>query len=464
MKAWVERELQACEFPDKRLKVRLGKLLGELGDRVGGAIPFACQDWAAVKAAYRFFSNPRVNESLILKGHFSATAQRVAATKGLILLLHDTTEFSLKRENNDTFGKTHRLPGGLGHGHKPYTACGVLMHSSLAITPVGEPLGLLAIKFWTRKTFKGTNALRGVVNLTRIPIEQKESVRWLENMRQANTRIDPTQCVHVGDRECDIFEFFCAAKEEKTHFLVRTCNDRLACSGKTTVARRMKREPIGGERIIEILGPERKLIQIHVAVRYCRLMIHPPIGKERHYSPQALTVIHVNEQGKPSGREPLQWKLLTDLPVKNLSQAMEKVEWYTQRWKIETFHKILKSGCKAEESKLRTAPRLANFFAVLCILGWRVFWLTMVNRTNPNAAAASVFTTTEISILEHLNGTPTPKGMPKVGGCLNAIAQLGGYLNRTSDPPPGNNVLWRGISRLTDIHLGWEIHQRLVGN
>ena len=93
MEVWVERELDGGAFPDQRLKARLGKLLGDLGQRIGDTVPTACQDWAATKAAYRFFDNPRVDESVILAGHFAATAARAAATEGPVLVLHDTTEF-----------------------------------------------------------------------------------------------------------------------------------------------------------------------------------------------------------------------------------------------------------------------------------------------------------------------------------------------------------------------------------
>ena len=105
---------------------------------------------------------------------------------------------------------------------------------------------------------------------------------------------------------------------------------------------------------------------------------------------------------------PIHWKLLTDLPVADLPAAIEKLQWYAQRWKIETFHKVLKSGCRVEEAKLRTAERLTNLIAVFCIVAWRVFWLTMVNRTNPNSMAETAFTTTEIEILDHLAGAQQP--------------------------------------------------------
>jgi hypothetical protein len=135
------------------------------------------------------------------------------------------------------------------------------MHSSLAVTTAGKPLGLTAVKFWTRKKFKGTNALKGrgkesgkhSVNTTRIPIEQKESIRWLENLDQSTQLVNPDRCIHIGDRESDIYELFCLAEEKNTHFLVRTCVDRLAGTGKTAIARKMKRDPIQGMHHVETL-------------------------------------------------------------------------------------------------------------------------------------------------------------------------------------------------------------------
>jgi len=471
MEVWVEREIEGCEFPDERLKTRLAKLLSQFSQKIGEALPTACQDWAATKAAYRFFDNPRVDESTILAGHFAATKSRIATAKGPILVLHDTTEFSFQRDRPETIGKTCRLPS-CRLGKQPITKCGLLMHSSLAITPQGKPLGLTAIKFWTRKKFKGTNALKGrgidggkhSVNATRIPIEQKESIRWLENLEQSTQLVNADRCIHIGDRESDIYELFCLADKENTHFLVRTCVDRLAGTGRTTIAKKMKREPIQGTHQIEVLDAKRRPIQVELQLRYSQMIVRPPIGKHKKYPTLSLTVIHAWERGKPKGRKPICWKLLTNLPVENLDAAIEKVDWYAQRWKVETFHKVLKSGCKAEDAKLRTAQRLTNLIAVYCIIAWRVFWLTMVNRTNPKTSATAVFTEIEIAILNRLGGDPEQPPPQNVAHYLLAVAKLGGYLNRKNDGPPGNTVLWRGLSRLTDIHLGVEISTELVGN
>jgi hypothetical protein len=461
MDAWVGRELDEGQFPDRRLRARLGKILGDLGRRVGATVPMACQDWAATKAAYRFFSNPRVDEGIILAGHFAATKARFAATPGPILVLHDTSEFSFRRERPDAIGRLSLLKT----RHATVTLCGVLMHSSLVLTPGGVPLGLAAGKFWTRKKFKGTNALRGKVNRTRIPIEQKESVRWLENLRHSAELLgDPARCVHVGDREADIFELFCAAREAGADFLVRTCVDRLAGDGGTTISKEMGREPVRGTHEVEVHDDRGRVSTIEMDLRFRRLTVRPPIGKHRQYPTLSLTVLHADERGTREGREPIRWRLLTNRPVDDLAGAVEKLDWYAQRWKIETFHKVLKSGCRAEASRLRTAERLTNLLAVLCIVGWRVFWLTMANRATPEAPAGVALTEAEVAILDRLAGDAGVPAGPVVSHYLVAVAKLGGYLARAKDPPPGNMVIWRGLTRLMDIQIGFELSDGIVGN
>ena len=128
------------------------------------------------------------------------------------------------------------------------------------------------------------------------------------------------------------------------------------------------------------------------------------------------------------------------------------------------FHKILKSGCRAEDAKLRTADRLVNLIAVFCILSWRVFWMTMIYRSAPDADPSLALTPTETEILDRL--VPEKNRPPKrtMSRYLIKIARLGGYLARASDPPPGNIVMWQGVSRLTDIRLGAGIAASFVGN
>ena len=460
--SWVAGEVAGCEFSDARLGKRLSSLLHQLGGNIGVTIPFACQDWANTKAAYRFLSNDDVDEQTILAGHFQATRDRAQASRGPLLVLQDTTEFSYKREQPELIGFkgiTHSRRDEAGR-LRAHTTCGILMHSSLVVTAQGLPLGLCAIKFWSRQKFKGTNALKSKINPTRVPIEEKESVKWLLNLRQSTTLIDdPRRCVHIGDRESDIYELFCLAHELGTRFLVRTCVDRLAGDGDHTIADEMADVRVQGLHRVEFRDERGQPCEATLEIRYRQICVLPPIGKQQQYPALNLTVLHAQEHDAPAGRAPLQWKLITNLPVLSKADAVEKIDWYAMRWKIETFHKILKSGCRAEDSRLRTADRLTNLIAIYCILSGRIFWWTMLNRADPRTSPGEVFTDVEIEALDRLSPkTSTPEFVPRMlSYYITQLAKLGGYLARKNDPPPGNTVMWRGLTRLTDIVLGMQL-------
>jgi hypothetical protein len=467
--SWIESELGSCDFGDARLSQRLCGLTHSLIKSVGSPIPLACQDWANTKAAYRFLSNGRVNEQAILQGHFDSTRKRVHASQGPVLVLQDTTEFSYQRDKPEMIGFTIVGNGGKDRAGQfiARTVCGILMHSSLAVTCDGLPLGLCAIKFWNRKKFKGTNALKKKINPTRIPIQEKESYRWLQNLRQSTALLEqPERCVHIGDRESDIYELFCSAQELGTHFLVRTCVDRLAGDGNVTLASEMALAPVQGQHRIKFKDPHNaKSYEALLEIKYRCIQVLPPIGKQKSYPPLELTVLHAQERRAPKNRPALQWKLLTNLPVHTLTDAIEKLDWYAMRWKIETFHKILKSGCKAEDTRLRTAERLVNLISIYCIVSWRIFWLTMINRICPQGASTLALTQEEIAVLQRLGKHKSTKDVAfkTMSQALIQIAKLGGYLARNSDPPPGNLVMWRGFMRLTDIMLGFEMANLTCG-
>lgn len=463
-KTWFDTELSTCKFKDERIKKRLRLLIANLWYGVGKPIPLACQDWANTKAAYRFLSNSRVAEDEIMQGHFSSTQQRVKNTKGPILVLQDTTEFSYKRDNVAAIGITNIVNSGkdsLGR-NRLHTVCGILMHTSLAITTDGLPLGIPAIKFWTRDKFKGTRALSRKINPTRVRIDKKESVKWLENLRHSSALLaEPKRCVHIGDRESDIYDLYCTAKELNTHFLVRTCVDRLAGDGGHTLEDEMDYVQVKGVHKFDVATRSGKLEKISLDIKYKRIKVLPPIGKQKKYPAITLTVIHAEESKIPKNRCKISWKLITDLSVTTKAQAIEKLQWYALRWKIETFHKILKSGCKVEESKLKTAQRLTDLIAIFCIISWRILWMTMLNRAHPKARSNLVFTEGEIQILG--NFSKNKFNYKKLPDCILQLAKLGGYLARKSDPPPGNMILWRGLTRLIDIQIGYDMAKENCG-
>ena len=289
MGSWIDQELAGCTFADARLGKRFSMLMEQFSEGIGRTIPLACGDWAATKAAYRFLDNDRVSEAEILAGHFQATRLRFDAVKGPVLVLHDTTEFSYTRENAEAIGLTHKV----AKGHKDengrqrmHTVCGILMHSSLAVTTEGLPLGLAAIKLWTRKKFKGVNALKGKtldsngkhsINTTRIPIEEKESIRWLENARTATEVLgDPSRIVHIGDRESDIYELFSECESLNTKFVFRTCVDRCTEVDEQTINEVMDDQRVKAVHRIEVMDGKGNMSTAELEIKYQKMEVCPP--------------------------------------------------------------------------------------------------------------------------------------------------------------------------------------------
>ena len=209
--------------------------------------------------------------------------------------------------------------------------------------------------------------------------------RSLDRLRQSTQLLgEPERCVHIGDRESDIYELFCTAQELGTHFPVRACVDRLAGDGQHTIADELKEVKVKGRHQVEVRSRNGEVSHAVVELRYRRIQVLPPIGKQKRYPALSLTVIHARERRKPRNRASIDWKLITDLPVRSRAEAVEKLRWYAMRWKVELFHKILKSGRRAEDARLRTAERLVNLLSLFCILSWRIFWMTMLNRVVPD--------------------------------------------------------------------------------
>jgi hypothetical protein len=343
----------------------------------------------------------------------------------------------------------------------------VLMHSSLAVTLAGTPLGLAAVKFWTRTKFKGTWTLKRHVNPTRVPIETKESYRWLENLRQSMALLAaPERCVHVADRESDIYELFCLAQDLGTSFLVRVQTNRLAeppqdapsQNGAHRVFAQLDAAPWLGRHRVIVGGDADETACLQV--KFAALKTLPPVGKQKRYSPQVLVYIHALELDPPPDRPPIDWKLVTNLPVADLVGAVEKLDWYALRWKAEVFHKVMKSGCRAEEA--RSAERLVKFLALVAVVSWRIFFIAMSARAKPDAPPATVLTAAEIKALDHIDAVRSRPRLQQrtLAAYLLQIAMLGGYLARNHDPPPGNMVVWRGLTRLHDIAVGISIGAR----
>jgi hypothetical protein len=424
-RSWWERELAGCAFADARLGQRLRKLIEKMDGAIGASLPLVCQDWANTKAAYRFFSNDRVSEAQILAGHFQATRDRFAATDGFILVVQDTTEFTFQREHAEAIGITYRVNSGRDRAgrFRMHTVCGLLMHASLAVTIEGLPLGLSAVKFWSRQQFKGTSALKRKIHPTRVPIERKESIRWLENMRQSTELLGaPARCVHVGDRESDIYELFCTARELGTHFIVRSCVDRLAGNGSHTIANEMDEVPVQGMHSVEVRDGKGRVGSASVELRYRRVLeadhrlARPrPRGSDRK---AALVRTPLEDRGLPQGPE-------VRLSGRGGTAADSRAPGEADRGVL---HSKLAGVLDDDDQPSRAACR-----------PWPCPHQGRDRAPGPPVVPDNAQARTSAQTLSSY---------------LIKVARLGGYLARSRDPPPGNVVMWRGLSRLTDIVLG----------
>ena len=189
--------------------------------------------------------------------------------------------------------------------YRLHTVCGLLMHSSMAVTTDGLPLGIAAVKFWNRKKFKGAASLKRKVNPTRVPIEGKESMRWLDNLRRSTELLgEAARCVHIADREGDIRELFCLARELDTHFLIRRCVDRLAGDGSHKVSDAMAEVKVRGLHRVVVRDDKGRPGIAQVEVTYRRMTVRPPIGKQKRYPTLVLTLLHAREPQEPAGRPP----------------------------------------------------------------------------------------------------------------------------------------------------------------
>jgi hypothetical protein len=345
------------------------------------------------------------------------------------------------------------------------------MHSTLAVTPKGMPLGLLTQAFFTRDMDEPSHQPNDLRNL---PIEEKESYRWIQAFEQTiELTPDGVDVVTVCDREADIYEMFALAQEKKAHLLVRAAANRSLIDNEArSLWSKLERQAIAGYLTVHIpSNQKRSARKATVSLRFTQIQLRPPWRPKRKKLPiVTLNAIWVREDNPFADvDEPIEWLLLTNTPVATFEDAVQVVQWYCTRWQIEVYHKVIKSGCKVEDCRLKTANRLQNYIALMNVVAWRLMWLTYINRTEPNLPCTAILTTVEWESLYMRihKTTQLPESVPTVRQAVRWIAQLGGFLGRKRDGEPGVVVVWRGWQRLQDIAATWYLVKKqtqLVGN
>lgn len=446
---WTEQECGRARLP-KRLQKRLGLLVGDFFARPTANIPQACGSWAKAKAAYRFFKNPKVRKEFILESHFEETAARVAE-EPVVLAVQDTTFLDYS---------SHPQTQGLGPtGTKSHDkALGLLVHGTMAFTPSGLPLGLIELQSWARDPKEMGKSERR----KELSIEDKESFKWISSFRKAQAlqeRCPRSRIISVGDRESDIYELFLEAQRPGAPALViRAERDRALSQEEGLLWEKMEKEPVQACYALEVpAGKNRKARTAHMEVRFAPVSFKPPQRLRGRPAVKLWAVYAVETPGACDPKDRLEWMLLTSLEVKSVEDALKVIGYYKQRWGIERFHKVLKSGCRIEDRQLGQAQSLEACLAIDAMVAWRIYFACHLAREVPDAPCTIFFEEEEWKALTafHKRQRSPAAQAPSLKEMIGLIGRLGGWLARKSDGPPGTEVLWKGFQRLDDITDAW---------
>ncbi|MDA1196197.1 MAG: IS4 family transposase [Planctomycetota bacterium] len=448
---WAEEEFGGASLGDARRTARLLTLARSFYARPQASIPQACGDLPSTKAAYRWMASEHVEIDSILQPHYEATTRRIAQHP-VVLAVQDTTSFTYT---------SHRALDGVGPiGSRADGPQGLLMHDTMAYTPQGVPLGLVNVQVWARDPeLFGKKHVRAA-----LPIELKESHKWLASFRAAaavQAQCPNTRVVSVGDREADLYELFVEAQRDDAapQLLVRAEQDRLVDDGPGHLWATLEQQGPCATQLVEVhRTPTATDRTARLEVRFAAVELQPPRRKKR-LPPVPLWAVLAREVDAPAeGVTPLEWMLLTTVPVTTADEALERLAWYTRRWGIEVYHKAIKSGCRIEARQLATVPRLENCLAIDLVVAWRIVHLMMLGRDTPELPCTIFFDDHEWKALYAFiarDPHAVPDAPPSLREVTRTVARLGGFLGRTQDGDPGIKTLWLGLQQLDTIAVAW---------
>jgi len=439
-----------ADFGDVRLGKRLARALGQLASNPAASILAACNDPYQAKAMYRFVGNDGVTVDALTKTTRDVTIKNILESQpSVVLIPQDTTSL-----NYSGLMATE----GLGSMANCKDALGIQVHTAMAVGENGEIFGLMAQKLWARPP----EAYGKSVDRDAKPIEEKESYKWPETMVNAGVlRQTGIQAVHIFDREGDIYELFCLAETEDHSYLCRRCYNRKIEEelGLGKVDELLNALPAAGRvniRVPRDSHTNRKERNAEVEIKHGKCKISRPVqlvsSKELPKTVEVYVVSAV-EVDPPAGQEKILWQLITNVPTESFEDAVTRIAWYTQRWKIELFHRTLKDGCKVEELQSDTAEKLKKLVAVYSIIALQIMHLGYAARTRPDETCEEYLSKDEWEILYHVaNKTrKLPERAPTIYEAVVMIAKLGGFPARKSDGFPGVTVIWRGLTSFYTI-------------
>jgi hypothetical protein len=485
MQDWILEELAGAEFGDERLKKRMQLLLDRCACAPDASIKSACKGAAEVVGAYRFLNNKQVDVPSILKPHRDATLERVKACSR-VLLVQDTTELDYSTKTK-LQGK-----GPLSYENRT----GFFAHNQLVITPERLTLGVWNTDIYARDVAEQGKSKKRKQRA----FEDKESYRWLEGYRsgcELAQKAPGVQVIVCGDRESDVYEVFedwhrrreakepaiadwlirCKenrrlqptgqGQEDDDGTLIRTIRDKLEASptmGTITihVKKKIQCKNKRKNRKKTLRSARNAVLDIH----YAPIAPRPPYRRERKLAEVSFYAVMAREVDPPEGEDPIEWILLTSMPVKDYQSAVDIVALYSDRWEIEVFHRTLKTGCRVEELQLKNDEPTKNAVALFMIVAWRVLYVMKLGRECPELPCDAVFEADEWQafwVIVHDGRQDALVNKPSLGEFVRKVAEYGGFLGRKHDGHPGPQAIWQGMEKVRHYTIAWQVYVKQQG-
>ena len=452
VRALAERWFSAAELGDVRRTLRLVESAERVMKQPGGTLPAKFSDPGALEGFYRLMSDEQVTHASVLGPAVAATWRAMAEHAGVVLILHDTTvlDYSGLSSVADL--------GQIGDGH----GRGLYAHNSLAVTCQGRVLGLAGQLLHRRREVKDAESRADCQSAT-----DRESRLWKRACEALPHPPSSARWVDVADRGSDVTEFLAHEHRAGRSYVIRSQHNRRVrvMDEHGEVSEHRLHDHIRGlmcvgqtRRTIDVpSAPGRRARRAELSVAWCALEVLPPRQRrgEHDDAPLSVWAVRVWEADPPAGAEPIEWVLLTNVAVNGETQAWERVGWYASRWKIEDYHKSLKTGLGIEQMQFTSRDRLEPAIAMLSVIGTWLVGLRDASRDPElhEKPASSLVPASWVRVLSAWRHRQV-----RVEWTLHefvyALARLGGHQNRKSDHPPGWQTLWRGWIRLQDMLAG----------
>jgi len=463
---WAEHELGGAPLGDKRRSRRLVDSARRQAEQPMRAFTtVAKEDWPAVKGYYRLIDQPadtEVTPQNILRPHRERSLRRMQA-QSTVLCIQDGTDV-----NFTTHPQTRGL-GVIGANQTGAQSRGLHLHSTLAVTTEGLPLGVLRTRFDAPEPKGQAPALA----------EQKKSFRWIESLRDCATlaeALPKTRLIVVADREADFYGLF--AEQQRTPdvaLVVRAKHDRRLADDQGRLFEAVRATEPRGKVAVDVtrqsaraksskrrarIGRQARTAQLALSYRRVTLA-RDPKARQDEQEKLTVTVVHAVENSPPSGERPIEWFVLTTLMVDSAEQAAEILHWYSLRWRIEDWHRVLKSGCSIDELGHHSAERLERAIAIRMVIAWRVMLMTLLGREVPELPPEILFSDVELRVIGDYAQSRGRSRPTQLAHAVRVVAIFGGYLNRNHDPPPGHQLMWHGYATLATMCMAYRVRDKI---